>query len=106
MSKIKTGLILGIVAGIVDVTPMILMKLPWNADLSAFSMWVVIGFLIATSNLKMNSVSKGLLISFSVLLPLAIIIGAQNIVDLIPVTIMTLLLGSFLGYFIGRVKEV
>lgn len=106
MSKIKIGIILGLVAGIVDVIPMIFMKLSWDADLSAFSMWVVIGFLIAASNLRMNPILKGLLISFSVLLPLAIIIGRQNIFDLIPVTIMTLILGGFLGYFIGRIKEV
>lgn len=104
MNKIKIGIILGLIAGIIDITPMILMKLTWDANLSAFSMWVVIGFLIATSNLKINSILKGLLLSFSVLLPLAILIGAQNVMDLIPVVIMTLILGSFLGYFIERIR--
>ena len=103
--KTKIGIILGIIAGIIDVTPMILIKLSWSANLSAFSMWVVIGFLIANSNLRINTILKGLLISFAVLLPLAIIIGAQSVTDLIPVFIMTLILGSFLGYFIGRAKE-
>jgi hypothetical protein len=102
MTKIKTGIIFGVIAGLIDVTPMILMKLPWDADLSAFSMWLIIGFFIATSNLKINAVLKGIIISFFVLLPPAIIIGRQNPMDLIVVFSMTFILGSSLGYCIGR----
>ena len=105
IDKIKIGLVLGTVAGAIDITPMILMKLSWDANLSAFSTWVVIGFLISTSNLKMNSILKGLLLSLAVIFPIAILIGAHNVMDLIPVAIMTLVLGSSLGYFVGRVGE-
>lgn len=104
MTKAKTGIILGIIAGVIDVMPMILMKLTWDANLSAFSMWVVIGFFIATSDLKINPILKGISISFLVLLPIAILIGWRNIMDLIPVVIMMLILGGSLGYFIGSPK--
>jgi len=103
LNKYIAGIFLGVIAGVIDVTPMLLMKLPWTANLSAFLMWVVIGFLIVTSALKINSILKGLLISFCVLLPLLVIIGAQNLIDLIPVIIMTLILGSLLGYFVGKI---
>jgi len=35
MEKIYLVLIFGILAGLIDITPMLIMKLPWNANLSA-----------------------------------------------------------------------
>lgn len=35
--KMKIGIVVGIVAGIVDVIPMVLQNLTWDANLSAFS---------------------------------------------------------------------
>jgi hypothetical protein len=54
---------------------MIKQNLTWNANISAFTMWIVVGFLIATINLNINSIIKGILIAFMVLLPTAILIG-------------------------------
>jgi len=105
ISKIKAGIIFGIVAGIIDVIPMIFQKLTWDANLSAFSLWVIAGFMISTSNLKINSVLKGILISFLILLPAAILIGWKEPTGLIPIFVMTLILGGLLGYFINRFGE-
>lgn len=105
ISKIKIGIIFGVIAGIVDVIPMIFQKLTWDANLSAFSMWIIAGFMVSTSNLKINSVLKGILISFLLLTPLAVIIGWHQPISLIPIFIMTLILGSLLGYFINRFGE-
>lgn len=102
MNKIKLGLLLGIAAGVIDVAPMIMMKLPLSADLSAFSMWVIIGFFIAATNIGIKGAVKGIVISFLNLLPAAIIISAGNPMDIIPVVSMTLVLGSLLGFFIER----
>jgi len=62
MKKQLVGIGLGIIAGIIDVIPMLFMKLTWDANLSAFSMWVVIGFILSISNIKINSIIKGILI--------------------------------------------
>ena len=105
ISKIKVGVIFGIIAGIIDVVPMIFLKLTWDANLSAFSMWVIAGFMISTSNLKINDVLKGILISFLLLIPSAVIIGWQQPTSLISIFIMTIILGSLLGYFINRFGE-
>lgn len=102
LSKIKIGIIFGIIAGIIDLIPMILQKLTWDANLSAFSMWVIAGFMITTSKLKINSVLKGILISFLLLTPSAVIIGWHQPTSLIPIFIMTLILGGLLGYFINH----
>lgn len=99
-SDVRKGLLYGLIAGIIDLTPMLIMGLTWDANLSALSMWIVVGLLISATNLKIKGVLKGLLISFLILIPNAFLIGWNNPVGLIPIAIMTLLLGSGLGYFL------
>ena len=84
---------------------MLIMKLGWDANLSAFSLWVVNGILIASIDWKINPILKGIIISFMVLLPISIIIGSRNILDLIPILTMTLFLGRSLGYLVGRMEK-
>ena len=102
MKKISFGIILGILAGITDLIPMLMQKLTWDANLSAFSLWVISGFLIASSNIRINKVIKGILISFLVLIPSAFIIGWKEPMSLIPIAIITLILGATLGYLIDK----
>jgi hypothetical protein len=102
MHKALLGFALGAVAGIIDVVPMILQKLSWDANLSAFSMWVVIGFFLATSSLRIHAVVQGLLISFLCILPVAIIIGAKEPITLLPIAGMTIILGSLLGWSVRK----
>jgi len=101
-NNILKGIILGIAAGILDVTPMVIQKLPIQADISAFSMWVIIGFLLSVITLKMNGILKGLLISYMVLLPNIFIIAWEDPVALLPILLMTTLLGSGLGFVSGK----
>jgi hypothetical protein len=105
MNKIVAGLALGLVAGIIDVIPMILQKLTWDANLSALAMWIVAGFLISTNELKLNGILKGILISFLLLTPVAILIAWQEPKSLIPISIMTLILGSLLGFIINKIAK-
>lgn len=102
MTKTTKGVLLGALVGIVDLIPMIFQGLTLDADLSAFSLWVISGFLIANTNLSFKSPVKGIVVSFLVLFPSAIIIGWKEPLSLIPITIMTLILGSVLGYLIDR----
>lgn len=102
MKKLQAGIIFGIAAGLVDIIPMIMQNLTWDANLSAFSLWVVSGYIIATSNLKMKGHLKGLLISFLIMIPCAILIGWYEPVLLLPIGAMTIVLGSMLGFAIER----
>jgi len=103
--KYMIGILLGAAAGVFDLLPMILQKLTWDANLSAFSMWVVVGFLVSATDLKIKGAFKGLLVSFLVLIPSAIIIGSKEPLSLIPITAMTLILGSLLGYFQEKLSK-
>ncbi len=105
MNKIFTGVILGFFAGIIDVIPMIIQNLTWDANLSALSMWTIVGFFIAAVDLKINPIIKGVLIAFLVLLPSAILIGWQEPLSLIPITIMTAILGGLLGFLINKTTK-
>ncbi len=102
MKKINLGILLGIVAGIVDIIPMIIMKLSWDANLSAFSHWVVVGFLIATVDIKMEGVWKGLFISVITLIPLAFLVWWNDTSSIIPMSISTVVYGVALGFFINK----
>ena len=104
MKKIIIGIMLGVAAGIIDVIPMVIQKLTIDANLSAFSLWIISGFLIATSNLKIYSALKGIIISFLVLTPALIIISWKEPMSLIPICIMTLILSSLLGFFIEKLS--
>jgi hypothetical protein len=100
-----TGLCMGALAGALDLIPMVLQKLPWDADLSAFSMWVVVGFFISISRLKLPAPLLGLLTSFLCLIPSAIIIGAKEPFTLVPIAIMTAILGTGLGWAVKRFER-
>ena len=105
MEKQKLGILLGICAGIIDVIPMLLQNLTWNANLSAFALWVVSGFLIATSEIKIKGAMKGAIISFLVLIPTAILIGWKEPLSLVSIAIMILILGSLLGYLVEKKED-
>lgn len=102
MNKIYKGILYGIIAGIIDVTPMLFQKLSWDANLSAFIHWLIVGFLISTSTLKIKGVFKGLSIAILVLLPIGVIVGFKEPRSLIPMGVMTLILGGFLGWIIEK----
>lgn len=106
MKSIKTGVLAGVIAGIIDVIPMILQKLTWDANLAAFSMWVVVGFLISVTNIKIHAVLKGILMAFLVLLPSAILIGWKEPLSLIPILVMTTILGGALGFSIVKIASM
>jgi hypothetical protein len=98
--KILSGIVLGLFAGILDLIPMIVQSLPWDANISALSMWVIAGFFIATTGIEINPILKGILISFLCLVPCAFIIGWDEPLSLLPVFLMTAFLGGLLGFCI------
>ena len=101
-NNIVIGLLLGIVMGILDVIPMVIQGFTWDANLSAFFLWIVSGLMLATSNLKLPPIAKGIVIAFLCLLPSVFIIGWHDPVALLPIAIMTLLLGALLGFSYGK----
>lgn len=104
-NKIVIGLLLGAIAGVLDVIPMMLQRLTWDANLSAFFLWIVSGFLLATSNLRLHPVLKGIVIPFICLLPSVFIIGWNEPLSLVPICVMTLILGALLGFAYDKLSK-
>jgi len=103
--KYIIGIIFGIIAGIIDVTPMIIQNLTWDANISAFIMWIVVGFLIASTDFKIKPVFKGIFTAFLVLSPSIFLIAWEDVKVLIPISIMTIILGALLGFFIDKYSK-
>ncbi len=105
MKKTATGILFGSIAGLIDVIPMFMMNLSWDAIISAFTMWVIVGFLIASILLNINSVLKGIIVAFLGLTPTAVLIGWKEPASLIPIFIMTTFLGGLLGFIIHKTTK-
>jgi hypothetical protein len=102
MRRKLIGIGLGTIAGILDVIPMVIQGLTWDANLSAFLMWIIVGFVIASVDFKMHSIFKGIFAAFLILLPAAILIAWKEPFSLLPISIMTLILGGGLGFTIDK----
>lgn len=96
------GIGLGMLFGLIDITPMIIMRLPAAASLSAFSMWTVAGFVIATSGLSLiPPYLQGIILSLGLLLPsLILIIHQSSFARALPIVMVTIVLGAILGFLL------
>jgi len=104
-NKAYLGIILGAIVGVVNVLPMILQKVAWDANISTFLTWVIVGFFISTTKLKFQGILKGIIISIIIFVPSTIFVIESNLTGVIWIIIMTLIFGSLLGYLIDKLGE-
>jgi hypothetical protein len=93
MENILIALAIGVAAGIVDVTPMIIMKLDKTANWSAFVHWVVLGLIIPFVHWNIDPWLKGLIIGELTTLPVMIIVAKNDKKSLIPMVFFSAILG-------------
>lgn len=98
MKKFTTSILIGIFAGIIDVIPMIVQKLDWYSNASAFFFWVVMGIIIAHVSIKIKSWLKGLVVALISIIPILIIVASSDPKSIMPIIIMTIILGSLIGF--------
>lgn len=97
MNDLLIAVIIGLVAGLIDVTPMIIMKLEKAANISAFVHYFVLGLIIPFVSWDMTPWLKGVTISFLSAIPVIIIIYSQNKKATIPMIVFSLILGAGIG---------
>ena len=102
MQKIYISLLIGCFAGLLDIIPMLIQKLDWHATLSAFIQWLVLGLLIAHIEFKLPAWLKGLLVAELCALPIVVLVAQNDLVSVLPILIMSALLGSLTGYLTAR----
>jgi len=98
MHGMNAALMIGFVAGIVDVLPMVLQKMPWRANASAFVHWVALGLVIPYVHWGIAPWLKGMLIALLFAVPILLIVTETDKKALIPITVMSLLLGAGVGW--------
>ncbi len=103
--KAFIGILLGAVVGVVDVLPMVIQRLAWNTNLSAFFHWIIVGFFIATGDLKIKGFLKGLLVSVITLIPIAFLVWWNDVSSIFPMCVSTIVFGVILGYLIDKYEK-
>ena len=97
MNNFLIALVIGIVAGIIDVVPMLIQKLDKFACISAFIHWVVLGLIIPYVNWDIQPWLKGLIIALLTAIPIMIIVYPQDPKAIIPIFIFSVILGIGIG---------
>lgn len=97
MNDFLIAAFIGIAAGIIDVIPMIIMKLEKVANISAFVHYFVLGLIIPFVNWGISAWLSGMIISFLVSVPVMIIVFPKDKKSLIPMTVFSLVLGAGIG---------
>jgi len=105
MKEILIALLIGIIAGTIDVIPMIIQKMDKYANLSAFAHWIVLGLIIPFVSWNIAPWLKGLIIAEISAIPILLIVAPNDKKAIIPISIMSAILGIGVGlagaYFIG-----
>lgn len=105
MNAITIAVLIGIVAGLIDITPMVLMKLERSASISAFVHYFVLGLAIPFIDWGIPQWITGIIISVLSAIPIMIIVSSKDKKSIIPMSVFSVLLGAGIGlaseFFIG-----
>ena len=106
MHTILIALLIGLVAGLIDVIPMIIQKLDKTSCISAFIHYFVLGIIIPFVNWDMEPWLKGMIIALLMSLPVMVIVYSKDKKAILPMIIFALILGAGIGMagtkFIGQ----
>jgi hypothetical protein len=98
MKDIIITIIIGIVAGIIDILPMLKMKQDKNSIASAFILYFLAPFIIYGSNLfGMAWWIKGAVITLAMALPVLLLIVKKEKNAIVPIVATAIILGSLIG---------
>jgi hypothetical protein len=102
MSRLVKALLIGALAGIVDVLPMIAMGTTTEAIVSAFLHWVFLGFVITYLVLPVRYWMKGLLVGLAAAVPVVALVSGEDPKALVPIFAFSAVLGAAVGAATGR----
>jgi len=98
MNTLLLSVIIGIVAGTIDIIPMIVQKLPKYSTCSAFIYYLFISVIIVNIDLPyIVWWLEGGLISTALMIPILIHVGATDKKPLPIITVNALVLGTLIG---------
>lgn len=106
MNNLLIAITIGVVAGVIDIIPMIIKKLDKQAIFSAFVHYFVLGLIIPFVNWDVSGWIKGITIALLTAIPVMIIVYPKDKQALIPMIVLSIILGAGIGVagavFIGQ----
>lgn len=96
-SPLLTAVAIGLIAGIIDVIPMIIQKINKRDSLSAFIHYFALGLIIPFVHWEIAPWLKGIVIAFLTSIPIMLIVYPQDKKALIPMTLFSWILGAGIG---------
>jgi hypothetical protein len=97
MPRFITSVLIGAIAGAIDIAPMLAQKLGLHACASAFVHWVVLGVLIAYIQMPMPPWVKGITVAVLSCLPVVILVSENDPKATIPILLMSVVVGAAVG---------
>jgi hypothetical protein len=97
VNNILIALIIGIIAGLIDVIPMIIMKFEKIANISAFIHYFALGLIIPFVDWGIPSWITGIIIALLTAIPIMIIVYPKDKKAIIPIILFSLILGAGIG---------
>ena len=97
MDKVLLTLLIGTIAGIIDIAPMIKMKIDKYATWSAFVFYFIMPFVIFNLDINIVWWLKGGLICLVMEIPILILVAKEDKKGIMPIGIMAIVLGTLIG---------
>jgi hypothetical protein len=97
MNDFLIAITIGLVAGLIDITPMIIMKLEKSASISAFVHYFALGLIIPFVDWGIAPWIKGIVIALLTAIPIMVIVFPKDKKAIIPMIVFSLILGAGIG---------
>ena len=97
MNDFLIATIIGLVAGLIDIIPMIIQKLNKRDTISAFVHYFALGFIIPFVNWGIVPWLSGIVIAIMTSIPIMIIVYPRDKKAIIPMIVFSLILGAGIG---------
>lgn len=97
MKKLAIGLLIGTIAGLIDVAPMTFMELGWHANTSAFLHWLILGIIIPFVSWDLYGWIKGAIIGLISAAPIILLTLEKDSSSVLPIIGSSIVLGALVG---------
>ena len=104
MKRLLWSVGIGILAGVLDVIPMIAQGLPSSATVSAFVHWIALGVIISYVQMPFRSWVKGLVVAELATLSILALVASSDPVSVPIIFTTTAVLGSLVGWLTSKIK--
>jgi len=97
MNDFFIAIIIGLVAGLIDIIPMVIQKLDKRDTISAFVHYFALGLIIPFMNWGIAPWIIGVIIALLTSIPIMIIVYPKDKTAIIPMIVFSLILGAGIG---------